>query len=163
MSNYASDASDFLTPVDEIDTLTDTDDSLGSFSMIDDEDYFSRDHIKDDDEDDDDPIILDLDDDDEIDDDDDYIDEDFDLSDVSSDDTVGLYLKEMARVPLLTNEEEISLAKRLEAGRKAENRLAKLNGNATPELVEDLNRLIEDGQAARAHVIKANTRLVVSI
>ena len=40
--------------------------------------------------------------------------EEFDLSTISTDDTVGLYLKEMARVPLLTTEQEVDLAKRLE-------------------------------------------------
>ena len=46
-------------------------------------------------------------------------DSNFDLSGISSDDTVGLYLKEMARVPLLTIEEEVHLAKRLESGNHA--------------------------------------------
>src|ERR1051326_933347 len=39
--------------------------------------------------------------------------EEFDLSTISTDDTVGLYLKEMARVPLLSTEQEVDLAKRL--------------------------------------------------
>jgi len=51
------------------------------------------------------------------------VDEDeFDLSTISSDDTVGLYLKEMARVPLLTTEQEVDLAKRLERGLLADDR-----------------------------------------
>src|SRR3989338_7406602 len=53
--------------------------------------------------------------------------EEFDLSTISTDDTVGLYLKEMARVPLLTTEQEVDLAKRLERGLNAEKRLFKLN------------------------------------
>src|SRR5690606_8275106 len=48
--------------------------------------------------------------------DDDLDEDDYDLGEMSSSDTVGLYLKEMARVPLLNTEEEIDLAKRLEAG-----------------------------------------------
>ncbi|NDJ77682.1 MAG: RNA polymerase sigma factor RpoD [Chloroflexi bacterium] len=87
----------------------------------------------------------------------------FDLSGVSSDDTVGLYLKEMARVPLLTTEEEVELAKRLEAGNEASAELARLDGDADPEAVHALQALVEDGKAARDHLIKANTRLVVSI
>jgi RNA polymerase primary sigma factor len=89
-------------------------------------------------------------------------DESFDLSDVSSDDTVGLYLKEMARVPLLSNEEEVELAMRLEAGQEAKSELIKLNGHNSDRRVE-LEFLVEDGKAAREHLIKANTRLVVSI
>src|SRR5690348_1336394 len=45
--------------------------------------------------------------------------EEYDLSGIASNDTVGLYLKEMARVPLLSTEEEVSLAMRLEEGRAA--------------------------------------------
>lgn len=90
-------------------------------------------------------------------------DDSFDLSGVSSDDTVGLYLKEMARVPLLTTEEEVELAKRLEAGNEARAELARLGEQADSELVYDLQAIIEDGKAARDHLIKANTRLVVSI
>jgi len=95
--------------------------------------------------------------------DDEEADEPFDLSGVSSDDTVGLYLKEMARVPLLTTEEEVELAKRLEAGNKARAELARLDGQVGEEARRALEAVIEDGKAARDHLIKANTRLVVSI
>lgn len=84
-----------------------------------------------------------------------------DLSEIASDDTISLYLKEMARVPLLTAEEEIRLAKQFEQGRNARRRLPK-NGQ-DPEERERLLTLVERGEAARAHLIKANTRLVVSI
>ncbi len=94
---------------------------------------------------------------------DDDDDEAFDLSGVSSDDTVGLYLKEMARVPLLTTEEEVDLAKRLESGNNARAELMRLDGSASPEMTAALEALIEDGKLARDHLIKANTRLVVSI
>ena len=88
-------------------------------------------------------------------------DESFDLSTVSSDDTVGLYLKEMARVPLLSTEEEVALAKRLEVGLAAE---ADINcGVNDIERVRILTISVEDGKDARDHLIKANTRLVVSI
>ncbi|MEK7326272.1 MAG: sigma-70 factor domain-containing protein, partial [Chloroflexota bacterium] len=56
--------------------------------------------------------------------------DEFDLSQISSDDTVGLYLKEMARVPLLTTEQEVDLAKRLERGIDADARLEQLSANA---------------------------------
>ncbi|NIS79932.1 MAG: RNA polymerase sigma factor RpoD [Anaerolineales bacterium] len=87
----------------------------------------------------------------------------FDLSAISSDDTVGLYLKEMARVPLLNTEEEVELAKRIERGRKAEELLAKSNGKHGAKKRAELQRLVQDSLAARDHLIKANTRLVVSI
>jgi RNA polymerase primary sigma factor len=83
------------------------------------------------------------------------------LSSVASDDTVGLYLREMARVPLLKIEEEIRLAKALEAGRSAQDILR--NDGDDPVRREELKRRIEEGLAAREHLIKANTRLVVSI
>jgi RNA polymerase primary sigma factor len=89
--------------------------------------------------------------------------EPFDLSAISSDDTVGLYLKEMARVPLLTTEEEVSLATRIERGNAAQARLAKLNGNATLKKRLQLQAEIQDALAARDHLVRANTRLVVSI
>jgi RNA polymerase primary sigma factor len=87
--------------------------------------------------------------------------EDFDLSGISCDDTVGLYLKEMARVPLLTLEEEVHLAKQLESGNHAAWTLRNngVNGGQRPAL----ERVVQDGQSAREHLITANTRLVVSI
>jgi RNA polymerase primary sigma factor len=90
-------------------------------------------------------------------------DDSFDLSGVASDDTVGLYLKEMARVPLLTTEEEVELAKRLEAGNKARAELTRLGGEIDQARRLELEAIVEDGKAARDHLIKANTRLVVSI
>ena len=89
--------------------------------------------------------------------------EPFDLSAISSDDTVGLYLKEMARVPLLTTEEEVSLAMRIERGNAAEAKLAKLNGNATLKKRLQYQAEVQDAMAARDHLVRANTRLVVSI
>jgi len=85
----------------------------------------------------------------------------FDLSGISSDDSIGLYLKEMARVPLLSTQEEVRLAKLLEEGQAAQHRLGK-NGYDQEERRE-LERAIDEGKAAREHLIKANTRLVVSI
>ncbi len=84
-----------------------------------------------------------------------------DLSDISSDDSIGLYLKEMACVPLLSTQEEVMLAQLLEKGQKAECRLRK--DNCDPEERKRLERIVSEGKAAREHLIKANTRLVVSI
>jgi len=85
----------------------------------------------------------------------------FDLSNISSDDSISLYLKEMASVPLLKPTEEIRLAKDLERGRTAQTRLRQ--DGQDPGLREKYTRDVETGNAARAHLIKANTRLVVSI
>ena len=89
--------------------------------------------------------------------------ESFDLSAISSDDTVGLYLKEMARVPLLSTEEEVDLAERIERGKQAEVRLMRLNGTGSARKRAELQGEIQDARGARDHLIKANTRLVVSI
>jgi len=85
----------------------------------------------------------------------------FDLSNISSDDSIGLYLKEMARVPLLSTQEEVRLAKLLEKGQAAQHRLSRDGQN--PAERRALERVIDEGKAAREHLIKANTRLVVSI
>ncbi|MCJ7624524.1 MAG: sigma-70 family RNA polymerase sigma factor, partial [Anaerolineaceae bacterium] len=85
-----------------------------------------------------------------------------DLDPISSDDTIGLYLKEMARVPLLSMSEEVEIAKRIESGIFAKKKLAQLNGKQKSRR-NDLEQIVADGQQAREHLIKANTRLVVSI
>ncbi|MBC7225664.1 MAG: sigma-70 family RNA polymerase sigma factor [Thermoflexales bacterium] len=84
-----------------------------------------------------------------------------DLSGIAADDAVGLYLREMARVPLLSLEEETRLAHIIEVGREAEKVLA--NNGTDPVERARLEALVEEGRAAREHLIKANTRLVVSI
>jgi RNA polymerase primary sigma factor len=85
----------------------------------------------------------------------------FDLSGIAADDTISLYLKEMSRVPLLTREEEVELARQMERGLEARRHLSR-NGHEPGER-ERLKRLIEMGEEARQHLIKANTRLVVSV
>jgi len=82
---------------------------------------------------------------------------------ISRDDTVGMYLKEMSRVPLLTVEEELDLAIRIQKGRKAREEKIKLIGRQNASRRRRFDATIEDGQNARDHLIKANTRLVVSI
>ncbi len=82
---------------------------------------------------------------------------------IASDDTIGLYLKEMARVPLLGAEEEREIAIRIEAGRRARAELLKARGALSTARRRELEAAISDGEAAREHLIKANTRLVVSI
>ncbi|MCK6577016.1 MAG: sigma-70 family RNA polymerase sigma factor [Anaerolineae bacterium] len=101
-----------------------------------------------------------LDDSDVLDLDEEWADDELLAEELASSDTVGLYLKEMARVPLLSNEEEINLSQRIEAGRDAKRKL-----RAQPDRAhaEGLHRIVADGDDAREHLIKANTRLVVSI
>lgn len=85
-----------------------------------------------------------------------------DLANIDTDDTIGLYLKEVSRVPLLHDiEEEQQLAQRIERGRAAREDLAK--GNIGPKKRLELRALIEDGWAAREHLITANSRLVISV
>jgi RNA polymerase primary sigma factor len=86
-----------------------------------------------------------------------------DLTPISSDDTIGLYLKEMSRVPLLSIEEELCLARRIESGKQARQELENTNGRTAIRRRLELNQMVDDGQLAREHLIKANTRLVVSI
>ncbi len=84
-----------------------------------------------------------------------------DLQNIDTDDTIGLYLKEVSRVPLLTAEEEVELAQRIERGRLSREELAK--GNVGNRRRHELRKLIEDGWAAREHLITANSRLVISV
>jgi len=84
-----------------------------------------------------------------------------DINAVSADDPVGLYFRQMAQEPLLTAEEEIELAKRIEAGREASAKLAEVDPDS--EEAERLREIVADGQLAREHLGRANTRLVVSI
>lgn len=81
---------------------------------------------------------------------------------ISSDDSVGLYLKEMSRVPLLTIEEELDIAQRIEAGRLSRQELDR-STRLPAERRSQLEACVQDGILAREHLIKANTRLVVSI
>ncbi|MCS6906552.1 MAG: RNA polymerase sigma factor [Anaerolineales bacterium] len=83
------------------------------------------------------------------------------LANIDTDDTIGLYLKEVGRVPLLTAEEEVELSQRIERGRLAREELAR--GNVSPKRKKELQALIEDGWAAREHLITANSRLVISV
>ncbi len=81
---------------------------------------------------------------------------------IEVDDTIGLYLKEIGRVSLLTAEEEVALAKRMESGKKAQTKLR--NGKyRTEESRWELERIGQDGLAAREHLIRANSRLVISV
>lgn len=85
----------------------------------------------------------------------------FDLSQIEIDDSISLYLKEIGRVPLLTAEEEVDLAKRMERGRDSRRKLS--DGLEDWEERERMLWFVRDGQSAQEHLIKANSRLVVSV
>jgi RNA polymerase primary sigma factor len=74
---------------------------------------------------------------------------------------IGLYLKEIGQVPLLTAEEEVALARRMEAGRIAERELGQ--DSLAPEKRAELTDVMLDGLVAREHLIRANFRLVISV
>lgn len=84
-------------------------------------------------------------------------------SKVPSDDTVSLYLREMSRVPLLNQEQEVSLAMRYEAGKAAREKIIQKGKAINPLKQLELETVEADGLRAREHMIKANTRLVVSV
>ena len=122
------------------------------------------------DDDSDDEILLDVDDEDEIE------VEKIDLSvpdGVSIEEPVRMYLKEIGKVPLLSAEEEIELAKNMEAGAVAKEKIAILKSreeNATEEelaeIKEEIKNLQKDldaGDEAKKRLAEANLRLVVSI
>jgi RNA polymerase primary sigma factor len=85
-----------------------------------------------------------------------------DLSEIAASDATSLYLREMAHEPLLRAEQEVQLARAFTAGRAA---LKKLSRGGVVDRVEreKLQQEIEAGKKARDHLVKANTRLVVSI
>jgi RNA polymerase primary sigma factor len=84
-----------------------------------------------------------------------------DLESVPADDLLSLYFTEMAQEPLLTYDEEVELARQIEMGRQAEQALAETDGTA--DEYKRLRAKMDAGQAAREHLGRANTRLVVSI
>jgi RNA polymerase primary sigma factor len=89
-------------------------------------------------------------------------DEATDLQYTTSNDPLILYLKEMALTPLLTFEEEVNLAKRIDRAHQAEHKISSYNGRSH-KFRNQLETEILDGRIAREFFIKANTRLVVSI
>jgi RNA polymerase primary sigma factor len=83
------------------------------------------------------------------------------IGDLETGDMIGMYLKEASRVPLLTADEEIELARCVEIGRMAQQELTR--GNISASRMEDLRKMIEEGWSARDHLIRANARLVISV
>ncbi len=85
-----------------------------------------------------------------------------------SSDSVRMYLREIGRVPLLTGAEEVSIAKRIEKGEMAKERLADLAAGDELDTLpfqerRKMQRWVRDGDLATNELIQANLRLVVSI
>jgi RNA polymerase primary sigma factor len=80
---------------------------------------------------------------------------------IPADDTVSLYFRQMASEPLLTSEQEVILARRIERGHEAQEMLN--DEHISWQNTASLEATVKDAQAARDHLSRANTRLVVSI
>jgi RNA polymerase primary sigma factor len=78
-------------------------------------------------------------------------------------DPVKDYLKQIGKVPLLSAEQEVELAKRIEAGLFADQKLAEGSGMLRADKSIDLEWIAEDGRRAKNHLLEANLRLVVSL
>ena len=83
------------------------------------------------------------------------------LAGIKADDTVSIYFREVGTIPLLTADQEVDLAQRIEMGRAARDELAK--GGVSSDRRVELVDMIEDGRVARDHLITANSRLVISV
>ncbi|HEX6195434.1 MAG TPA: RNA polymerase sigma factor [Jiangellaceae bacterium] len=78
-------------------------------------------------------------------------------------DPVKDYLKQIGKVPLLNAEQEVELAKRIEAGLFAEEKLTHEVDSLGPKMRNELNWIAQDGRRAKNHLLEANLRLVVSL
>ncbi len=85
-----------------------------------------------------------------------------DLTDVALDDPVRMYLQEIGQVPLLSAEQEVMLAKAMEAGHRARRALEREEYSSWQERMM-YEQQVAQGNEARQHLIQANLRLVVSI
>ena len=78
-------------------------------------------------------------------------------------DPVRMYLKEIGKVPLLSAEEEIELAQKMEAGEMAKSQLEEAGDDLDDEAKKELQKLVAQGDYAKKKLAEANLRLVVSI
>jgi RNA polymerase primary sigma factor len=78
-------------------------------------------------------------------------------------DPVKYYLRQIGKVKLLSAMQEVDLAKRIEAGLFADNKLAASNGELSAQARTDLEQVARDGRTAKDHLVEANLRLVVSL
>jgi RNA polymerase primary sigma factor len=85
------------------------------------------------------------------------------LDSIDSDDAVSLYFREVRPIPLLTREDEVALAKRIERGQLAQDRLEEVGDELDEEERARLKAQVEDGNAAFDAFVQANYRLVIGI
>ncbi|MSP14072.1 MAG: sigma-70 family RNA polymerase sigma factor [Chloroflexi bacterium] len=85
-----------------------------------------------------------------------------DLSEAELDDTLPFYMLEVGRTPLLTADDEVRLARKIEAGNLAKRRLSRV-ADLAPENISKLRGQIAEGEAAKAELVRANLRLVMHI
>ena len=110
----------------------------------------------------DDPVDLDAEDEDDQESEDQSWEENSRIRELDPDDLIGLYFSDAARRPLLTADQEIQLAKRVERGYAARDELSK-PGRISNQRRCELKQQIDDGWAAVEHLITANSRLVISV
>lgn len=96
----------------------------------------------------------------------DLLDDEEDVSNVNTDDPVKMYLKDIGKIPLIDQDEEIRLAKIIETGKVANEQIEYYNEgelDLSPEDLKQLEDLVDDAAIAKNKLIEANYRLVVSI
>jgi RNA polymerase primary sigma factor len=86
-----------------------------------------------------------------------------DFEGIDSDDSISLYFREVGTIDLLDAEDEIDLAKRIEAGREAEIALQESRDGMTERTRSELERLVVDGNQAKRELTQANSRLVIAM
>ena len=85
------------------------------------------------------------------------------LEHIRADDTVSLYYRDVRSIPLLTREEEVELANRIERGEEAQERLREVDDELDADNRALLEREVQQGKAAFMELVQANYRLVISI
>jgi RNA polymerase primary sigma factor len=86
-----------------------------------------------------------------------------DFEGIDSDDSISLYFREVGTIELLDAEDEVELAKRIEAGREAGTLLEDPDASLSDRTRTELERMVGDGDQAKRELTQANSRLVISM